>query len=594
MTKKYFLQQSADNWAIKSLTGPIDSGQTVFDSRLIAAGSAIPSNFDQVVPNFQGAVVKAMPDGSIEGYGILFTDKKSPDLLKEYFTKSTDLFLEPDQTEFDIPIVLYNHGLDPVLKSRKLASSGAQAKVDNHGVWFKLQLNLRDKYEKSIHEMAELGKLGFSTGSTPHLAAKKSMDNGTNEITAWPIVELSLTPWPVEVRAAAGVPTVKAFGELLDSMDLRDNVLKSIIPSEALTELPDDCYLYVEPGGHFDAVKSITTPQRLRHFLAASASGEYDGAHVQEALKAIPMAAFPQSELDKVARKARAIARSLGIEIKSVGKFHSEVSRLLEEHCAWKHYSRDNVVKAVAVSALTSTTVIEEVLTGATEPTGPQILAFAKALNADFDFLSELVNQHRPQRTIKGLFEDRLAKEGHKTWELWSVLSKVVSQVVTAAKAIELTSSEYDWEAAIDEAIGEYAPRLAATIKNQIEYHLTSSDCDYQFYLRSLSDPTAEDFFNMKGVVLEDHIAVAINAFNSISDRMIAQGGQSLKAGRALSVANAKLYAEHLDEIEARTKKMRAHLATMTGVDTEKVKQGRERVKMLAEFHERELNLLEA
>ena len=311
MTKKYFLQQSADNWAIKSLTGLVDSGQTVFDSRLMAAGSAIPSSIDQIVPNFEGAAVKAMPDGSIEGYGILFTNKKSPDLLRDYFTKSTDFFLEPGQTEFNVPIVLYNHGLDPVLKGRKLASNGANARIDNHGVWFKLQLNLRDKYEKSIHEMAELGKLGFSTGSTPHLAAKKSMDNGTNEITAWPVVELSLTPWPVEARTIAGVPSIKALSEYLDALDLRDNVLKSIIPTDVLTELPDDCYLYVEPGGHFDPVKSITTPQRLRHFLVASSSGEYDGAHVQEALKSIPTAALPQSELDKAARKARVVARSL-------------------------------------------------------------------------------------------------------------------------------------------------------------------------------------------------------------------------------------------------------------------------------------------
>ena len=43
--------------------------------------------------------------------------------------------------------------------------------------------------------------LGWSSGSVPHLVQRtKGSLPGTQKITSWPIVELSLTPTPAEPR----------------------------------------------------------------------------------------------------------------------------------------------------------------------------------------------------------------------------------------------------------------------------------------------------------------------------------------------------------------------------------------------------------
>ena len=55
--------------------------------------------------------------------------------------------------------------------------------------------------------------MGYSTGSAPHLVKKKSFENGTNEITKWDIVELSITHTPAEPRTYA---TKSAINEKFD------------------------------------------------------------------------------------------------------------------------------------------------------------------------------------------------------------------------------------------------------------------------------------------------------------------------------------------------------------------------------------------
>lgn len=145
---------------------------------------------------FYGGSVKALGDGRVGGYGVLFTSADDPDLQGDFFTKSTDLEL----TGRESLLAIWDHGLDSVLKRRRLGR--AKYRVDDAGVWFETKLNESDDYEKAIYSLAKSGKLGWSTGSAPHLVERVPVKKAF-ELKSWPIIEVSLTHMPVEPRTAA-------------------------------------------------------------------------------------------------------------------------------------------------------------------------------------------------------------------------------------------------------------------------------------------------------------------------------------------------------------------------------------------------------
>jgi phage head maturation protease len=127
---------------------------------------------------------------------VLFTSADDPDLQGDFFTKATDLELEGRQSLR----ALWDHGLDPVLKRRQLGRATYQVK--DAGVWFETKLNEADEYEKAIYGLAKAGKLGWSTGSAPHLVERTPVKKAF-ELKSWPVIEVSLTHMPVEPRTAA-------------------------------------------------------------------------------------------------------------------------------------------------------------------------------------------------------------------------------------------------------------------------------------------------------------------------------------------------------------------------------------------------------
>lgn len=150
---------------------------------------------------FYGGAVKAMGNGKLGGYLVEFSDpvtlKGAPDLDREFFAADTDY----DMHEGKTATVYYDHGRDPVLKRRKLARGPMS--VDDIGVWIETQLEMRDNYEKAIYKLAELGKLGWSSGSAPHLVERKAVA-GFTKIVAWPLGDdASLTVQPSNWRSQA-------------------------------------------------------------------------------------------------------------------------------------------------------------------------------------------------------------------------------------------------------------------------------------------------------------------------------------------------------------------------------------------------------
>jgi hypothetical protein len=144
---------------------------------------------------FYGGAVKALGGGKIAGYGILFTAE--PDLQGERFTKETNIGMRVGEHRD----IYYRHGIHPVIQDRELGTATLKA-IDDAGAFFEGELNLRDDYEKYIYKLAEMGKLGWSTGAVSHLVKRLKKDLAT-DLQKWIIGEISLTPTPVEARTSA-------------------------------------------------------------------------------------------------------------------------------------------------------------------------------------------------------------------------------------------------------------------------------------------------------------------------------------------------------------------------------------------------------
>jgi hypothetical protein len=176
-----------------------------------AAGWALPDawkpaskdiGMNETLVHFGGSV-KALGDGRVGGYLVMYGDEVTTDLVGDYFTKETDYDFEDGKKT----AVYYAHGLDKKIGSRRIGTG--TMKSDDVGVWLEAQLNLRDDYEKAIYnDLATKDKLGWSSGTANHLVTRRSFEaksgSTVHEILTWPLgLDASLTPTPAEPRIQA-------------------------------------------------------------------------------------------------------------------------------------------------------------------------------------------------------------------------------------------------------------------------------------------------------------------------------------------------------------------------------------------------------
>jgi len=145
---------------------------------------------------YYGGAVKVVGEGKIGGYLVRFAGPDQPDLEGDFFSKDTDLGIESGSK---IP-VYYQHGYDPVFKNKRIGR--ATAEFQDVGVWIEAQLEMRDEYERGLLELAEAGKLGWSSGAAGHLVEREQIGKSW-KIKSWPIAEASLTPTPAEPHNTA-------------------------------------------------------------------------------------------------------------------------------------------------------------------------------------------------------------------------------------------------------------------------------------------------------------------------------------------------------------------------------------------------------
>ena len=142
-----------------------------------------------------GSEVKALGEGRVGGYLVRFTTPEEPDLTGDYFDAATDYGLA------DKTAVYYAHGFDQALKRRRLGMG--TLKADDVGVWIEAQLDMRDEYERAVYGLAVRDKLGWSSGTAPHLVEREQKGEAFH-ITSWPLgLDASLTPTPAEPKNMA-------------------------------------------------------------------------------------------------------------------------------------------------------------------------------------------------------------------------------------------------------------------------------------------------------------------------------------------------------------------------------------------------------
>lgn len=171
--------------------------------------------------SYFGDSIKALGNGKVAGYLVRFTTENDPDVEEDFFDKNTDLGIVEGST---LPIY-YQHGMDEKIGVKSIGRG--TIKIDEVGAWLEAQLNMRDEYEKAIYQLAEAGKLGWSSGAAGHLVERESIGKSYH-IKSWPIAEASLTPTPAEPRNSA-IPIKSLITNLsvdTEEKDIKEPIIK--------------------------------------------------------------------------------------------------------------------------------------------------------------------------------------------------------------------------------------------------------------------------------------------------------------------------------------------------------------------------------
>jgi len=175
--------------------------KTMTDSTKEAEVHYYPDYAGDLLVTF-GTEVKALGDGKVGGYLVRFGSSDQPDLEGDFFDGETD-FGNHTSTP-----VFYHHGLDETLGQRVIGKG--ELKTDEVGIWITAQLNLRDGWEKAIYDLVKRQKMGWSSGTAPHLVAREDA-GGAKHIKTWLLgLDASITPNPAEPRQT-GVVSLKSI-----------------------------------------------------------------------------------------------------------------------------------------------------------------------------------------------------------------------------------------------------------------------------------------------------------------------------------------------------------------------------------------------
>ncbi len=148
-----------------------------------------------------GDDIKATGDGKFGGYVVRWGSPDDADRQGEYFTPETDFWGDISPCAG----VVYHHGIG--IKGDDLAGRLNKKRVGKacmvaDAIGLRAEGSLSDPADPdaaALYRRIEAGEMGFSSGSVERLVSRRRIA-GKAEITAWPIIEISITPKPVEPR----------------------------------------------------------------------------------------------------------------------------------------------------------------------------------------------------------------------------------------------------------------------------------------------------------------------------------------------------------------------------------------------------------
>jgi hypothetical protein len=137
-------------------------------------------------------------DVKLTGYLVRYGDATKTDVTGDYFTAQTDY------GSAEVSEGWFNHRMPVTYQGKRMTYDEQLPDVkltkDDIGVFAEIIIGARNEYEKVIADLGFAGKLGWSSGTAPHLVDRKQVGNA-NEITRWHLgLDASLTPTPAEPR----------------------------------------------------------------------------------------------------------------------------------------------------------------------------------------------------------------------------------------------------------------------------------------------------------------------------------------------------------------------------------------------------------
>lgn len=143
------------------------------------------------------------------GYGVIFGGE---DMQGDTFTKNTRFGLRngvgqeayidhslDDEFEVDGTIYRLKGVKDPV-------GEIVEVSPDDIGLYMRVKVEKQKKYWEIVNQMYKTGKMGYSTGSAPHLVRRVK---NTSHLDYWPIKEVSFTLNPAEPRTTQHTTRLK-------------------------------------------------------------------------------------------------------------------------------------------------------------------------------------------------------------------------------------------------------------------------------------------------------------------------------------------------------------------------------------------------
>lgn len=137
--------------------------------------------------------VKSLGGDRIGGFAVVWGNEKRKDLDEQWFTKSTQGYLDVFKAMKKLPW-LFDHAADGKIKSTVVAEIDKMEVVDDIGIWFEAKILEHELYKNYISKLVQAKALFSSSGALPY--SVKVAKNG--EIISWTVAEVSGTHHPAD------------------------------------------------------------------------------------------------------------------------------------------------------------------------------------------------------------------------------------------------------------------------------------------------------------------------------------------------------------------------------------------------------------